>query len=265
MAASIKKQDTHEGTYVVEGQRILELTRVYYVTGLSSTDWQSEAVNTVGVWAWDSYPAPRAFMRAVGFDVEGLGKGIARVVVRYINSTAQYINGSSALETVETDKDRNDDPITLSNVGALKNGEELGGATIASGDEEAVTRPGIISVTRPLTTFSIRRIEANSALVAGGIDPLVLQASYVNRVNSTSFFGFPPGEVLCESINFDNDGLGDVAFNMAYEFRAKEHGWNPEAILFDVATGEPYVGLVQGVGRKIVDYYWAENLNALRF
>jgi len=264
MAASIKKQDTHEGTCVVEGQRILEMTRVFYIEGLSSTDWQWNAVLATGVSAWDMHPG-RTFMRAVGYEVEGLGGGLARVVVRYVNSTTQYINGSSVLETVETDKDRNDDPITLSNVGALKNGEELGGATIASGDGEAVTRPVIISVTRPLTTFSIRRIEANSALVAGGIDPLVLQASYVNRVNSTSFIGFPPGEVLCESINFDNDGLGDVAFNMAYEFRAKEYGWNPEAILFDVATGEPYVGLVQGVGRKIVEYYWAENFNALGF
>ena len=272
--ATVEQSDTQEDTMIVEGNRIIEMSRVIWIKDLAAhgTDWQWAAVDATGILVWGIHPS-RTFMRAVSYHVQGISPGRAKVAVRYINSTAQYFGGSSTLERIDTDMDRNGTVITVTNKGAPKNpttdttnsdGSNTTGTAYTSADDDP--QPGVITVTAPIGTFTVRRIEANVAVVPGGINPLAVKEQYTNYVNSGEFLErYSPGTALCEAVAFDNDGLGDVAYNMQYEFRTKDSGWKPEVIWINKETGEPGVGLVQDVGRKTVDYYQETDFSPLGF
>ena len=251
MAATILKSDVAEkAALVVDGPWVRECIRAFIVEGLSGRRALLDAVNAVidagsedGTGPlWSPHP-DIADLRLVGFDTEPIDPFRCYVLARYINTELRLFRGSSGLVMTQTDKDINNQPIVL-----LHKGKPY---------------PGEMQKFVPEGTFSIHRIQP--ALAYGGIDPVLVQAIYSGAVNATPFLGHGARRVMCESVSYDNDGFGNVAWNMVYEFRIKDADtvWDPEVVAINPETGQPFVDLIPGEGRKIPMSYRAMNLNDL--
>ena len=251
MAATIKKSDVAEkASIVAEGSQVREVIRAFIVEGLEGTRALLDAVNaviaadpTTGTGPpWSPHPTI-GDMRVVSFTTEVIDSFRCYVLARYINTAAVLYRGSSGLVMTQTDKDINNQPIVL-----LHKGKPY---------------PGELQKFVPEGTFSIHRIQP--ALAYGGIDPVLVQAIYSGAVNATPFLGHGARRVMCESVSYDNDGFGNVAWNMVYEFRIKDADtvWDPEVVAIDPETGQPFPDLIPGEGRKIPMSYRAMNLNDL--
>jgi len=251
MAATIKKSDVAEkASIVVEGSQVREVIRAFIVEGLDGTRALLDAVNaviaadtTTGTGPlWSAHPTI-GDMRVVSFTTEVIDSFRCYVLARYINTAAVLYRGSSGLVMSQTDKDITGTQIVLTH--------------------EGKSYPGVLQKLFPEGTFSISRIQPS--LAYGGIDPVLVQNIYCGAVNATPFLGHAPRHVMCESVSYDNDGFGNVAWNMVYEFRIKDAGtvWDPEVVAINPDTGEPFVGLIPGQGRKIPYSYIALNLNDL--
>jgi hypothetical protein len=108
-----------------------------------------------------------------------------------------------------------------------------------------------------------------------GIAPLDVQGLYAGKTNERTFLNYPRGEVLCESVSFDNTGLGDVAWRMIYEFRRRSNSVFPGVVrgdawatLYswtDAETGYPKVGTDGEVSANLIYHQGEVDFNRLRF
>ncbi len=250
---TIIKTDTVEGARIVrEGVWTKELVRCVIVKGLTAGSYAlKDACEACGA-AWQEHPSIPG-LRLVGTEAEGLGPDHAIVRMRYVNTGPRIYSGGVRLEMVESDKDLYGNKVTL-NCG--------GSASYGWIKLEKQTQIGTFIYLAPAERIDILRIEP-SLLVPGGIDPTQVSVIYGGSVNSDYWLHGAPGQWLCDGILYNNDGLGDVAWNMQYSFAYKGAGWNPEVIFVDPETKEPRVDAADGIGRKIVTKYQPLSFGAL--
>lgn len=139
-------------------------------------------------------------------------------------------SGGTALETIQTQKDKNGDPITVTHNG--------------------VTQGGFINVTIPRSSLNVSAIDAQT-------EPGSISTAWVGKVNSANWNGGEPGTWMCTSVTFDAFDLSVAPpkwrFNFSFTHRAE--GWNPDVVFIDPTTGKPPSGLVEGEGYKTIEYF----------
>ena len=90
--------------------------------------------------------------------------------------------------------------------------------------------------------FSLSVESIHPSILYDGIDPLLIAANNINKVNDAPFRHAAAREWLVERVGFSNAGLGDVAWRMLFEIRARQGGWDELATWTDPETGKPGVG-----------------------
>lgn len=222
------------------------------------------AINATGLPVpWSPHPIiPN--VNVISYTPTPEGNTAAIVLVRYINVQPQItIRGGVGLKVEDTDIDRLGNPIVLSNQNAS--------ATPPVSAAQAVPIGGSHKVFRPEATLVIERIRPSLAFGGGSaVDPAAQAVAYVGKTNNAVHFGAPAGTLMCENIGFDNDGLGNVAWRMQYEFRFNRRGWNPRVVWINPETGQPGTQLAKApgfdagtvsnasdpqYGRKVIDDY----------
>lgn len=211
-------------------------------------------------------------VNAISYSPQPQGNTSAIVLVRYVNVQPQItIRGGCGLKVEDTDIDRLGVPVVVSNQNAS--------ATPPVSAAQAIPIGGTHKVMRPEATILIERIRPSLAFGGGAaVDPAAQAVEYVGKTNSTTYFGAAPGTLLCENIGYDNDGFGNVAWRMQYEFRYNRKGWNPRVVWINPETGQPGTQLQKApgfdagtvsnssdpqYGRKVIDDYEQVSFNAL--
>jgi hypothetical protein len=136
--------------------------------------------------------------------------------------------GSGALETVETSRS-SQDPTTW------------GTSTIQVG-------PTLRRQCGTIQTTMAQQVLRFERIVESG-DPAADQRLYLNKCNSTVWYGLDPGYWLCTKFDFDwlapagsitGGDEGVPAWNYVMEFSSKGYGWPPLAEWIDPETGKPH-------------------------
>lgn len=228
MGAHVTKFGILEGSsYVGEGTAALEQTDCFLVEGLTSTDGRAayrEACEAADLpLAWSPHPFV-AGLNAVRFSAQLLGDCKARVSIGYVNTQPQFVmRGGCGLYETRTDMDRERRPVWVTNRGSAKT------ETTVYGDDDEQWQTGLIVAPGSESVFMFERVRPLPAFDSfNGVWPWAHSEAYTDAVNSGTFFGFPRGTVLCESVAYDNSGMAGVANRFVYEFRIRRYGWQPD-------------------------------------
>lgn len=276
MAAVEKAYLAEYASVTTQGNVVMEATEAFFVR-LSAADAAANggagamfrAINAPELPApWTPHPViPN--VNVISYTPTPQGNTAAIVTIRYVNIQPQLIiRGGCGLKVEETDMDRSGNPVVVSNYNPS--------ATPPVSQAQAIVLGGSHKVLRPDATIVIQRIRPST--VFGGIDPLAQQAAFVGRTNSTVTLGAAVGTMLCENCGFDNDGFGNVAWRMQYEFRYDPRGWNTRVVWVNPETGKPGTQLQKApgfdagtvsspsdasFGRKVVDDYQQVDFSTL--
>lgn len=208
-------------------------------------------------------------MRLVAYEWDSSGPFTGRVMCTYINAGITIWRGGSGLQTVQTDKYPVDQP---SGPSAGTQIEVNRPGTIPA-DPNHQTQSGVITITESQTSLILERIEPNSTLPGGGIDPGAVSQQYVNTTNSGPWtldggglIAGNPGTWLCENISWDSQGMHGVGWRMLYEFRYRATGWDQEAVYIWNQTGEPAPGITTANGgRRTIRVQGQQDFSNLAF
>lgn len=277
MAVTVVLSGIVEGSsYEGEGNACLRQTDVFMVEGLTEDARAAyvEACCASGLpAAWSTHPyvsginAVQYTAKLLGKTVEhGATKNRALVYVTYVNSQPQFIKrGGCGLYQTTTDMDRFRNVIQVTNRGST-----LGGTTVTSGTETWQTAQ--VTVSAPDRVVVIERVRATPSFdTSHGVIPEIHANDFGGKLNNATFFGYPAGHVLCESVNYDNAGFGSIANRYQYEFRFRDYGWQPEVAWTNPKTGKPPTDLLKApnfdsnkpsdpgqtaaYGRKVVNWF----------
>lgn len=146
------------------------------------------------------------------------------------DSRAQMVSGGTRSVSIETQKDRDGNPITVSHLE-----EQQGGA---------------VMVTLSQSYVVYESIEETNI-------PGVLAEQYNNKVNEETWNGGEPGTWRCDDVSFDPVSLTSdpAVFKMRWVFLRDNEGWQPTVFFRDPATGKPPVNPVEGEAIKDIEYY----------
>lgn len=228
---TLQKIDIHEGSSeTVIGGKVMEVVRLARVIGLAGVSYEQlhSALSTPGLPAlWAAHPL-LGNLRLVERSPAGSGPFDATVSLRYVNIT-KVERGGSAIEITQTNKDKDGNTVKVP-------------PPVGRGDPVEDSQTAVVKVANPLQTLIIERIEPDRDKVQRGIKPVEVSSQYTGKINSKIFRGGAPRTWLMENISYNNDGLGDIAWNMAYELRWRSNGWDQEAAWVDPETGKPGLG-----------------------
>jgi hypothetical protein len=147
--------------------------------------------------------------------------------------------GGTGLRQVVTGKDRSGTNLEVCYPTCHPNG-------VSQGGEIAVSEPALV-----LGIDYMRALEES---------PLSYVKRYLGRVNSAAFLGQGPGQWLCTKLDFEE--VVSVPgqnlkkwWHFSAEFELDELGHQPEIVFRLNETGKPPPDVVDGVGRKVVDWF----------
>lgn len=163
------------------------------------------------------------------------------------NPTVKYqLRGSSSLQQVTTQKDRQGNAIYVTYAGSGTN-------------QASVTQGGSIQVNLPHTSITaVYNANAHPVNVASGLS---------GRLNSTTWLGYPSG---CWQCSLDDFSLIDPTqtpplYGFTFRFELQEDGWQPIAAWNDPKTGQIPIDakLSTQNGLKQISYYPVSDFNSV--
>lgn len=228
--------------------RIIAIERVAILTGLTSTDPDSSIAeilsSSVLPAAGSSITVNGDALYLRGRDPEITeGREIARVRLRYegggdsSGGTSEELQrgGTVSVQQIQTQKDRDDNQITVTHNG--------------------VTQGGEISVFVPQAEPFIETIEQTS-------NPDALALSWVGYVNSASWRGQVAGSWLVTNASYNEIDTGTNRYKFRWGFQNNADTWLPVVVYIDPETGRPPDGLVADQGIKTVPWYFERDFNS---
>jgi hypothetical protein len=270
---TLEKLDTYGQVLVQDGNVVLELVRHAYVNGMfahSAMLYDIHKVTPGFPKPLDTHPT-LTNLRVVRYDVDQHSPSVTgsrcRVKIHYVNFQHVIIRGGTQL--VETTTNVRTDGTVVKvpppvGVGGAKQSPmgrflEAQSAWSFERFERASQRP-------------VAGLFPNEQPSIGGVSPLEIQRRYAGKTNDRTFLGYERGEVLCESVSYDNTGLGDIAWRMVYEFRrrknsgiGREDAWATIYAWTDPETGYPKLGTDDLVSSELVFHQDEADFNRLRF
>lgn len=252
--------------------RVTTLRRAGYVQGLTSTDPADYAEDVLAAGAVPSAGSTitingdTLYLRArVVKASDDSALGDARVELAYEvadastdDSGTPVLEVGTTLRQVETGKDANGDPITVSYdwpdgaKGLLPDGEAKDGATHTIG--------GTIRVMKPTSQL---RGSFNKATNTPGS----FTRAYVGKVNSTTWQGDPARTWMCTraTAKLVDNASDPKVWQMDFTFEYDENTWDDETtvIYIDPETGRPPDGIDDPAdnGIEIIEYYGEKDFN----
>lgn len=241
--------------YGRHGQKMWEYTRVAIVDGITGVsgedDLITQAVDAVIAEVGDlgaSFPG-RSYCYIREFQPEPESTECVKVRIIYRDGQVDLntIEVGASVAQVETNKDKDGNPITLSYTypANYTTNPNRAGTTCVQG--------GLYTKFVPETTLVVERLEVGS--------PLTNAQLYVGKVNSDTFAGLAARKWLCTSIIGKSDDAG-FSYSVTYTFQAREDTWDQNLIYINPDDGKPPDDLTAS-GDKTIEPYFGEDFNDL--
>ena len=150
-----------------------------------------------------------------------------------------HISGSASIEQITASFDRDGTQITVEHNGDVQGGQ--------------------VDITEA-------RQEENFTGIIASANPGALLRVYANKVNSATFLGISPGFWFCPGVSWESEDLSlDIpTWRVGFQFRLRDGDilpWDPRVVYIDAETGQPPSDLQDGIGFKIIPWYFSINFN----
>jgi hypothetical protein len=193
------------------------------------------------------YPGRQLYLRHVTYRALP-SDDAAEASLTYLYSprgTASY-SGVTSVEQVTTQVDRTGEPITVQPVD--DGGDPVGDPVGAEASVEQASQILVAEVTLNTPT------------------PGSVQATYQNKINSTTWQGKPAGAWRCRLVTFEEEQIdsGATWYRYRFEFSLSEpSGHQPKVLYHELADGDlrPQTPVVVGTNLVEVDWYDGANFN----
>lgn len=238
---------------------MVQMVREVLVTGLTTADFGvlPEALNTAGVPAIGSSPTGYANLVLVKRSPQLVpdSKTNVRVTLEYVSQReagyAFRFSGGASLRQITTQ--------------TTANGNSLYVSHTYPGDDpdwpsETKSQGGECQVM--LTDEDLR---ATGILAEDYPHRLVYR--WTKCLNSTAWAGGAPYRWMCTGVTFEPHDMGATPptweFTFTFQYNDEPFGWRPRYTYIDPRTGRPPIDLVEGVGKKTLNWYPTGDFNTL--
>lgn len=237
---------------------IQNLTRLVTVLGLEGTDYTAlwETLSLAGIPAANSYLNEDGFhdLQLVERNAKMIDRDKAEVTLQYENMRGEgqilasppndVITGemSVSVQQIATDMDRDGNKVTVSH-------------TYPADDKnfpnETLVLPGEMQVYVPQKVLTLQGVKPTQT-------PWLIANQIVGALNAGPWSLGAARTWMCMKANWKwigyNQHTLEHFYNMTFEFQYNKLTWNPYVIFIDPKTGQQPANLVEGVGRKYIQY-----------